>query len=264
MRKADIYAILILCLFFFAAPSLALKLMVVSESVERLIWKSVSKEVSEKYGGAKPDARMAQMNKVFEKIVKQSKKDRDKVNFKLSVLDMNEPNAISCGEALFISRELLGMINKEDELAFILGHEVAHTVRAHMRKKVNEIVLETGGMALLKKTSKNKLIEKGTSTILNVINLGWSREYEREADKVGLRYVVDAGYNPMGAVSMMEKLGGKEAAYHEKLFRSHPPSPDRVKALKDEITRNGWDTTKPFVALPWNQNGEEEGHDENY
>ena len=238
----------VLIFFLIFQNSYSFKIQVVSENSERLIANEVANEVSKMYGGGKRDVRIHKIYKILKKLNKVSKKDRSTYFF-LYVLEMGQPNAISCGDTLYVSTELLDLIETEDELAFIIGHEIGHTTRQHLRKTINQIIIETWALAIAYDQIEDENVRIGMAVAANLINLGWSREHEREADTFGLKYMTEAGYNPLGAISILFKLGGENAGYAQKLIMSHPPTPDRMKKAIREIKENKWETNKPMGLI---------------
>jgi metalloendopeptidase OMA1, mitochondrial len=134
-----------------------------------------------------------------------------------------------------------GLINlagkNEDEIAVVIGHEVAHVTSRHGGERQSQAILVgTGGNALSigAAESKNRdlylLAYNGVST-LGV--LAYSRSHETEADVVGLNFAARAGYDPRAGAAFwrkMEKLN--TGAQPLKWFSTHPPSAERIANLE--------------------------------
>ncbi len=119
--------------------------------------------------------------------------------------------------------------------AAILGHENAHLVRRHGRKRQNRETVSALGKSLLGRYSGSPLAAKSLKLGALAITSSYSREEEHEADRDGMRYAHEAGYNPCGALSFHTKM--KSA---KDFLSSHPSSADRIRRLKAESKKNGW------------------------
>lgn len=155
----------------------------------------------------------------------------------------SEPNAFAGypGGEPFVGltmgmRELLG--DDWHAYAAILGHENAHLVRNHGRKRQQRESVAALGQLL----GGALLSGAGGAVVANSVNLtaqavtsGYSQEDEHEADRDGMHYAQAAGFDPRGALTLHAKL---KSASH--FLHSHPSSADRIRRLKAELRRNGW------------------------
>src|SRR5262245_878364 len=167
--------------------------------------------------------------------------------FKFFVIDDEAINAFTTGCCnVYINRGLLLNINSEAELAGVLGHEIGHVTARHpARRKAQGMAASLGAMAAAVLT--------GNSAIGQLANIGaqawmqgYGRENEMEADRLGLKYMMKAGYNPesIGKVFNMFQAGekfevarakaeGREPRLYHGLFASHPSPDERaVQAAK--------------------------------
>jgi len=122
--------------------------------------------------------------------------------------------------------------------AAILGHENAHLVRNHGRKRQQRKSVAALGQLL----GGALLSGAGGAVVANSVNLtaqavtsGYSQEDEHEADRDGMRYAHAAGFDPRGALTLHAKL---KSASH--FLHSHPSSADRMRRLRAELKRKGW------------------------
>lgn len=122
---------------------------------------------------------------------------------------------------------ILEFLKTPDEIAVICGHEMSHITAGHIKRSIGTQILGTliGG-ELLGDLAGSALVNKQ------------SRSHEREADERGLFAMWRAGYNPMTAVDvwqrMMDKYGGKNIPY----FSSHPSNKERLQNMKVIMVRN--------------------------
>jgi predicted Zn-dependent protease len=180
--------------------------------------------------------------------------------FKFFVIDDENINAFTTGCCnVYINRGLLVNLNSEAELAGVIGHEIGHiTARHPARRQTRGVAASLGAMAAAILTGSNaigQLANIGAQAWMS----GYGRENEMEADRLGLKYMVKAGYKPesIGNVFDMFQAGekferqraaaeGREPRLYHGVFSSHP-SPDQraVQAAKGaanikEAPPEGW------------------------
>lgn len=140
---------------------------------------------------------------------------------------------------IYITRGLLAIMNSEDELASVLGHEVGHVVADHSARRQNASTLSgLGALAVGILTGSGELAQLAGQAA-QVWTLSYSRDQEFESDDLGVRYLARTGYNPFAAADMLDALGvndalsaktsNREAGSEIPAWaRSHPLSADRV------------------------------------
>jgi len=180
--------------------------------------------------------------------------------FKFFVIDDEAINAFTTGCCnVYVNRGLLVNINSEAELAGVLGHEIGHiTARHPARRQARGVAASLGAMAAAILTGSNaigQLANIGAQAWM----MGYGRDNEMEADRLGLKYMVKAGYNPesIGKVFSVFQAGekferqrakeeGREPRLYHGVFSSHPSPDERaVQAAKGaanikEAPPNGW------------------------
>lgn len=127
----------------------------------------------------------------------------------------------------------------DDEIAMVLGHEMAHALREHARERIAKTqgtgaLLSFGAQLFGLGQLGNVAADIGTQ----LLSLKFSRDDETEADLVGLELGARAGYNPEAAVSLWDKMdraagGGGGTAF----LSTHPSGPERMRRLKENIPR---------------------------
>ena len=167
---------------------------------------------------------------------------RPDLSYRYRVLNSSVPNAFALpGGFIVINRGLLVGLKSEAELAAVLGHETGHVTAKHSlagyQRALAANVLLTGiSVAAGGKAGVMELSGITASLISN----GFSREQEREADWLGIDYMVKAGYNPEGAVKLQEYFyseleGGRNPMFVEGLFRTHPFSKERLTNARARV-----------------------------
>ena len=131
-----------------------------------------------------------------------------------------------------------GLLDKlkpsDDELAAVIGHEMAHALREHSREQASRQMGEQLALGVVGAFANvPDLATQLAPMVFDVtVNLPHSRTDESEADRIGVELAARAGYDPRAAIAMwqrMEKLGG---AQPPKLLATHPPTADRIKELQ--------------------------------
>jgi predicted Zn-dependent protease len=165
--------------------------------------------------------------------------------FTFTLLNSRVINAFALpGGYVYMSRQLLGLMNDEAELASVLGHETGHVMDRHTDRRQSQAKWGAIG----------QLIISGIGAVAGIPQLGdvaqlfgqgyqlrslkYSRDQEFKADELGLRYMARSGYDPFGAASMLASLGaqtslesrlaGQDAERVPDWARTHPNSVDRV------------------------------------
>ena len=168
--------------------------------------------------------------------------------YEFVVLNSSVPNAWALpGGKIAINRGLLTELDNESELAAILGHEVVHAAARHTAQAQTRGMLLQGALIASAIGAGNSeyanLIMGGASLGAQLISQRYGRDAERESDEYGIQYMVRAGYDPRGAITLQEKFvalseaRGKNASWFEGLFASHPPSEERVRNAREQVAR---------------------------
>jgi len=142
------------------------------------------------------------------------------------------------GGYVYIFREMIEDTETEDELAAILAHEIGHIAARHSVKKLQSSVGLSGLNLVAALTPSDNSTKRKSTVAISQLMMAYSREAEFEADKLSVKYLKEAGYNPKAAVSFMTRMlerqmEGKVRHYH--YFRTHPYTTERVAMLNREI-----------------------------
>ena len=167
------------------------------------------------------------------------------IRFRVKVLEDRIPNAFALPNgAIYINTGLIGMMESEDELVTILGHEMAHVILRHSLRKVRNIknkaclfrilspVLIVGGATI----GAGGLIN-GLGYLITVAAIqGYSREMETQADEYGFNLMIKKGYDPKRGIKIYYKLMQETKDQKNKVpyfFASHPNVKQRIENLKN-------------------------------
>lgn len=130
-----------------------------------------------------------------------------------------------------------GLIEKlnitDDELAAVIGHEIAHALREHSRERASEQVVANVGITILATVAGvGSIGQQGMEyAYQGLLGLPNSRAHETEADRIGVELAARAGYDPRAAISLWEKMGEVGGKEPPKFMSTHPARSDRVRDL---------------------------------
>lgn len=156
-----------------------------------------------------------------------------------TVINSDVVNAFAVpGCYIYITRGLMVIMNSEDELASVLGHEVGHIVGKHSMKRAQASTLSTLGAIALGIATKSEEVMQTAGQLAQVYTLSYSRKQENESDDYGVRYLQANGYNLFAASDMLAALAAQEALDAKvknrqsrdipTWARSHPITTERV------------------------------------
>jgi predicted Zn-dependent protease len=160
------------------------------------------------------------------------------------ILDSAEINAFSAPSGyVLVSRELLRCAKSEDEVAAILAHEIGHVVLKHgigaidkARKTSALLSIAKAGVAVAGSTEAQKLTATFGDVISDItttlVNKGYARELEYQADATAVGILGRAGYDPRALVRMLEVMQTKWKKDGPGFMKTHPAPADRIKALE--------------------------------
>lgn len=143
------------------------------------------------------------------------------------------------GGKVVVYTEILKLATTDDELAVIMGHEIAHAIARHGNERMSQAMAVQGLGSTLgavmgdnPNTGQSIFLQAyGVGSVLGI--LGYSRKHETEADKLGLVFMKLAGYNPTAAIGFwkkMSELGSGQAP--PEIFSTHPSDEKRIKDIE--------------------------------
>jgi predicted Zn-dependent protease len=143
------------------------------------------------------------------------------------------------GGKVVVYTGLLKLATTDDELAVVMGHEIAHATCRHGGARVTRNVIQGLGMEaaqILVKTGDEKtdnLVMAALGAGAQVgVTLPYSRKDEEEADRVGLKYMFDAGYDPAAAPVFWEKMAAQGGQGPPEWLSTHPDPANRMETLR--------------------------------
>lgn len=171
-------------------------------------------------------------------------RDSDAVDLRSFIVKDDTVNASTSGAGyLYFNRGLLTALSNEAQLAMIVGHEAAHIDLGHIVSRATDRNRVALGAQALSGVLGNRstLTDLGVKTGAVLVVQNFSRDDEREADKLGLQYVIAAGYDPVEAATAFQAIstGKSRSSALGNLFSSHPVSQARFNAISALARQSG-------------------------
>jgi predicted Zn-dependent protease len=224
----------------------------------------MAKELAESGALLNDPALTAYVSAVGDRLVTQAD-SKLTVDFSFAVLDQPEPNAFAIPSGhIYVSRGLLTLLNTEDELAGVLGHEIGHVTRQHSLKQATgslaiapiRVVTRLGGaiVGLVLPPAGNAI----TATVevpAALTGASYGRSQENEADKVGQTMAAAGGWDPMALSRVMDAFA-REAAIQgqdptaSSWFSTHPTSPKRAEQIRERASDLPVGPPQPIAKTP--------------
>ena len=214
------------------------------------------------FGGAYNGPQAAYVNRIGQNIAVQSGLSRSPKDFTVTLLNSPVNNAFAIpGGYVYVTRQLMALMNDEAELAGVLGHEVGHVAAQHSKKRQSAAtrnqILGVLGAVLGGAIGDNGgllgglggLLQNNAMQVAQMATLGFSRGQELEADQLGVQYLKKAGYDPLALSTMLAsladqtnleaRLSGGDARSIPEWASTHPDPASRVRNAESLAARVG-------------------------
>jgi len=184
-------------------------------------------------------AQVARVRRIADRLIPTTaafRSDAPRWDWEVNVLTSGQVNAwcMPGGKIAVYTGLLAQVAPTDDELAAVMGHEIAHALREHSREQYSQalgqsIVVDIIGAI----TGASDAARQNSETILNVmVNLPHSRSDETEADRIGVELAARAGYDPRAAVSLWEKMSRLGGSKPPEFLSTHPSDASRMADLR--------------------------------
>ncbi len=163
-------------------------------------------------------------------------------SWEFNLVQSDEINAFCMpGGKIVVYEGIMKLVSSEDELAVVVGHEVAHAVAKHSNERMSQQILsQYGSQALSTALSKKSVATQKVATAVYGLGaqygvmLPFSRKHESEADYMGLIFMKMAGYNPDVAVNFWEKMSAQGSKTPE-FMSTHPSDSRRIDDINKAL-----------------------------
>jgi predicted Zn-dependent protease len=202
-------------------------------------------EMEQEFDGIDPDTKLrTQVNQVGENLLQHSAAGRSPYEYDFHLLaDTETINAFALpGGQVFITRALFDRLQTEGQLAGVLGHEIGHVVGRHSAEHIAKANLTNGltGAAVIATYDPNNPASMGTAQVAmligQLIDMKFGRDDELEADKLGVCFMNDTGYDPQEMIGVMKVLEEASQGNRPPEFMStHPDPGNRIAHIQDTM-----------------------------
>jgi predicted Zn-dependent protease len=202
-------------------------------------------ELVNEFGGLYDGPQAAYVTRIGQKIAVQSGLSNAQSDFTVSLLNSPVNNAFAIpGGYVYVTRQLLGLMNDEAELASVMGHEVGHVAAQHAKKRNSRAT--TGTLGAIAATVLGQVLGGGEGAKLGQQLggalaqrwvLGYSRAQEYEADDLGVSYLVKAGYDPSASSTMLASLAAQTSLDARRSGKSEKSLPEWASTHPDPASR---------------------------
>ena len=143
------------------------------------------------------------------------------------------------GKIMFYTGILDGLKLTDDEVAAIMGHEMAHALREHGREAMSRAYVQQLGFSAASALLglENSTLQVADMVVNYAMTLPNSRTNETEADLIGLELMARAGYDPNAAVTLWEKMSAASKNSPPEFMSTHPANDTRISELKENIPK---------------------------
>lgn len=238
-----------------ATPAIAQQARSISAS-DKAQGAQANPQLVAQYGGRYTGPQAAFVERVGKLVAVQSGLSNAQGDFTVTTLNSPVENAFAIpGGYIYVTRQLLALMNSEAELASVLGHEVGHVAARHSQSRNTRStigsILAAGAGLLTGSNLATQLV--GTGAQLYTLKYGRDQEYQ--ADGLGIRYMTAAGYDPYASADMLASLAassnlaartaGRDANAVPTWASTHPNSADRVRRAAALAQATGRPETTP-------------------
>ena len=193
---------------------------------------------------AQPDhPQLQRIRAVAQRLIPQAKPWNDRVpkwNWEVNPIGSNQVNAFCMpgGKIVFFSGILEQLKLTDDEVAMVMGHEMAHALREHARERMAKNALTSvGANVLVQVLGMGQVGQVLTGYGAQLLSLKFGRADESEADLVGMEIAARAGYDPRAAVTLWKKMGQANKASPPQWLSTHPSGTSRIAELEKNLPR---------------------------
>lgn len=162
--------------------------------------------------------------------------DAPKWAWEVNVITSDEVNAwCMAGGKIAVYTGLIEKLNiTDDELAAVMGHEIAHALREHGREKASQQQAQNVGVNVLSGLlGLGQLGAMATNMAVQVVvGLPYSRGMESEADRMGVELAARAGYDPRASITLWQKMAQVSGGSGPGFLSTHPTAADRISELQ--------------------------------
>jgi predicted Zn-dependent protease len=215
-----------------------------SPQQEVVLGRQGRESVIAQYGGLDPNPTLqAYIEGVGERVVARSEAGESPYPFEFHLLRAPQTvNAFALpGGQIFLTTALLNRLDSEAQLAGVLGHEVGHVIARHgaehlAKQRLGVMLVNAVGIAASDRPEQASQAALVAQVVNQLVQLKYGRDDELESDRLGMQFLVSAGYSPLGLVELMEILASvPSGAQPPEFLSTHPYPNSRITRLEELI-----------------------------
>jgi beta-barrel assembly-enhancing protease len=226
---------------FVLTAGLAISLVSVSQEIE--IGKQANAQVRKQLAELRDVETLEYVRSIGRRLVPHA--GGPKYPYSFAVADYREINAFALpGGPVWVHRGILHLATNESQFAGVLAHEIAHISERHAADQLTKATMASWGLgvlgALLGNDGGASAAKLAAGFLANGLFLKFSRDHEREADRVGLQMLTRAGWDARGMVELFELLRHeqkRDPGRVESFFSTHPSPQDRIVRLHGDVAK---------------------------
>jgi predicted Zn-dependent protease len=218
-------------------------MLISSEQIDQMSEESYSKlksEATQKGVLNKDQSMLQRVHTIASRIQPQTgifRADAPGWAWETNIIDSNELNAfVMPGGKIMVFSGLINQLNlTDDEIAIVLGHEIAHAVREHSREQVSQSLAAQAAISI---SAAAFGLSDGSANLAGIgyqalLATRFSRTHESEADRVGLELTARAGYDPRAGITMWEKMiNASKGGRPPEFLSTHPAEANRIQQIQ--------------------------------
>jgi predicted Zn-dependent protease len=179
---------------------------------------------------------------IADKIIPQVKENPDPKQWEVVVFEDEQANAFALpGNKIGVYTGLLKYAKNQDQLAAVMGHEVAHVIAKHGNERVSGQMATEAGLGIAAAVLGSTQNENSAMIMAGLglgvqygVTLPFSRKHESEADLIGLDLMAKSGFNPEESVTLWQNMAAAGSSPPE-FLSTHPSGETRIKQLRERI-----------------------------
>ena len=216
-----------------------------SEEVSQL-GEEAKPELIREYGGEVPQAELREyVRRIGAAMAATTEGDYPSTNWEFIVLNSDVINAFALpGGKVFVSRGLMHYMTNEAQLAAVIGHEIGHVTARHVDERISQAISAEIGLAVLGAMTESQLAVLGAQLVTGGYQLKFGRDQEREADRLGIRYMSNVNYDPQGMAQLLQILIDTSGGAAQPEFLSTHPNPERRRREAMELIESEYAHTQ--------------------
>lgn len=214
--------------------------IMISTPSEVAMGKNVHRSIAQQYKVVDYSKELERLRRIGGRLAQVSDRRDYKYNFYL--IEKDEMNAFTTpGGNIYVYTGLLDKLKTDDQAASVIAHEIGHCAARHTVKKFQAAlsynILSSLLISQIEEDKTKRVTALSANTLMSVIFSGYSRQDEHEADRLGVKYMHLACFDPAASVETFEVLKSESEGFEGVLlFRSHPYIQDRIRDIRGEIS----------------------------